>query len=130
MAFVSIQNLVAPFTNKVHLTSIIAVALAFAVFRLSGGGISVETPHKPTQKQQRAPLTSTSPIAAQMELLKSPPTQPTTPSTGQITREQVFAPVKTAKPKRSAPAAYKTKSQNSQSTSTGLEDIERSLGLR
>ncbi|RMG44028.1 MAG: hypothetical protein D6719_02600 [Candidatus Dadabacteria bacterium] len=39
MSLISVNNFIAPLTNKVHLATIFFVACAFAVFRLSGGGI-------------------------------------------------------------------------------------------
>ncbi len=37
MALISTKNIISPFTNKLHLTSIILVVIAFTILRLSGG---------------------------------------------------------------------------------------------
>jgi hypothetical protein len=42
MSLVSARNLVAPFTNIVHIITILLVAISFAVLRLSGAGFSVK----------------------------------------------------------------------------------------
>ncbi|MCB0333077.1 MAG: hypothetical protein KDD55_06225 [Bdellovibrionales bacterium] len=128
MAFVSIQNLVAPLTNKVHLISIIAAALTFAVFRMSGGHISIEKLNVPPQRQSLTQeATPVSNIAAQMEKLKAQPAaRPAAPSNAPLTQEQVFVPSTT---KKSPTDNFKAPGK-SKSSSTGLEEIERSLGLR
>lgn len=42
MSLISAKNLVAPLTNKVHLMSLVLVAVGFAFLRYSGGSISLE----------------------------------------------------------------------------------------
>ena len=42
MSLVSTKNLLAPFTNKVHLVTMLLVIIAFTVLRLSGGGFFME----------------------------------------------------------------------------------------
>ncbi len=42
MALISSRNLVAPLTNKVHLISLVLLAVAFAALRFAGGSLSVE----------------------------------------------------------------------------------------
>ena len=39
MSLISTRNLISPFTNKVHLVTILAVSLSFGFFRLSGGAL-------------------------------------------------------------------------------------------
>jgi len=62
MALISTKNLIAPLTNKVHLTSLILVAVAFAAVRFAGGSVSVQRTHannKPARLEEnarRAPL--------------------------------------------------------------------------
>lgn len=46
MALISAKNLVTPLTNKIHLTAIILVVVAFAFLRLSGGRIDFESAKK------------------------------------------------------------------------------------
>lgn len=40
MSLINARNLVSPLTNKVHLMTIILIAIAFAVLRLSGGKVA------------------------------------------------------------------------------------------
>ena len=42
MALISTKNLVAPLTNKVHLTSLVLIAVAFAAVRFAGGAVTIE----------------------------------------------------------------------------------------
>lgn len=46
MALISAKNLVTPLTNKIHLTTIILIVVAFAFLRLSGGKLSLESSKK------------------------------------------------------------------------------------
>lgn len=43
MALISPKNLLTPFTNKVHLGTIVFVVALFATFRAAGGGMSVRS---------------------------------------------------------------------------------------
>jgi hypothetical protein len=56
VALISSKNLAAPLTNKIHITSIILVALLFAVFRLAGGGVDVKASLKETFKKEQAEI--------------------------------------------------------------------------
>jgi hypothetical protein len=56
VALISSKNLAAPLTNKIHITSIILVALLFAVFRLAGGGVDVKSTLKETFKKEQAEI--------------------------------------------------------------------------
>ena len=47
MALVSIKNFVAPFTNRVHLGTIIGVVVLFAVFSAADGRLSFNLPPRP-----------------------------------------------------------------------------------
>lgn len=41
MALISAKNLISPVVNKLHLITIVLVTILFAVFRLSGGKVSI-----------------------------------------------------------------------------------------
>ena len=41
MALISTKNIISPFTNKLHLTTIILFVIAFTILRLSGGQIEL-----------------------------------------------------------------------------------------
>ena len=51
MAFLSTQNLLAPFHNKIHITTIVLAALILLMFRLSGGSVSTESQTIKTNKK-------------------------------------------------------------------------------
>lgn len=100
MSLISTQNLVAPLTNKVHLTTIILVAVAFAVLRLSGGAISAVSANR-------------APVEANRDL------QPTV----------VEAPAART-PARERPGVEPWERKKSQpENSKGLNDIEKMLGM-
>lgn len=63
MSLISVRNLAVPFTNKVHLITILLVAFVFAAWRWSGGGVStrgaaagVATEQRRTEMAPRAPV--------------------------------------------------------------------------
>ncbi len=41
MALISTKNIISPFTNKLHLTTIILMVIAFTILRLSGGKLEL-----------------------------------------------------------------------------------------
>lgn len=41
MSLISAKNFISPFTNTVHLVTIVLVTLLFALFRLQGGGVAI-----------------------------------------------------------------------------------------
>lgn len=47
MALVSVKNFVTPFTNRVHLGTIILVVVVFAVFSAADGRLSLSLPNRP-----------------------------------------------------------------------------------
>ena len=114
MAFISSQTLLAPFKNPVHLTSIFMVAVLFAVFRLNGGGLSVEESRR-VRTQQPAQRTA-APVSSRdlSKYRRAEPTRAVTPSAAER------APVK----KKKKVIKRKPVVDNS------MADIERSIGLR
>lgn len=42
MSLISTKNLLAPFTNKVHITTMLLIVFAFVALRISGGAIAIE----------------------------------------------------------------------------------------
>lgn len=49
MALISTKNIITPFSDKMHLATIILLVVLFAAFRLSGG--ELEIVHKDSKKQ-------------------------------------------------------------------------------
>jgi len=115
MSFISIQNFLEPFRRKVHLISICMIAVLFLIFRLHGGGMTLErvgTEDRPSsslfdrseRSVERAAPTQrpSSPVLDDIVSPRRPPKEPTDKQ-----------PRRDSAPERS-----------------GLDDIERSLGLR
>ena len=104
MSLISTKNLVAPLTNMVHLITILLIAVAFAVLRLSGASISMASSNAPVQRmpqQQAAPAAN---LGTQLQENKRAPA----PWSGNNnSRSQQQAP----------------------SQGGGLDDIEKQLGL-
>ncbi len=135
MALISSRNLAAPLTNKIHITTIILVALLFAVFRLAGGGVDVKSSLK--QKLKDEANTILSPIEAanvkeQAPVKEEKPdvfsilekdTKPTQNNLGKVVppwQRQQTAPQKAVPPKANTNGGE----------ATSLDDIRRMLNSR
>jgi len=123
MSLISARNFVTPLSNKVHLVTIVLVAVVFAVLRMQGGGVHISTElqepklHKnfqkqstPTKVQTRKPATSVT--ARQPENLQD---------INKDLLKDLMRDDSSTKP------AEKALPKNNDK---GLEDIEKSLGLR
>ena len=115
MSFVSKENLLAPFSNIVNLVAILSVAGLFLLWRLMGGGFDV---------QSSTAGNTVSPPKVQSRTVELPPVD-----TAELKRreealfkKQITPPV----PPRNTEAETPQKNDSS----TGLEDIERLMGLR
>ena len=138
MSFINIHNVLAPFTNKVHLTTIILVALAFAAIRWHGGGVEIEESADKrvrTPKRATAPATTTEtrakPKRTNFEMFEKAPVKT------KKTREVIDLPrgntdfvdsmIESTAKKR---AASKNRAAAKKPTKEGgLDDVERILGL-
>jgi len=116
MSLISIQNLLEPFRRKVHLITICMIALLFLVFRLHGGGMSLQKQSSPEPR----PSSSLFERSSGSFERSSEPVRPQSPNL-----DEMVSPRKTV----STPTP-KQPSRESQSERSGLDDIERSLGLR
>lgn len=118
MSLISVRNLILPFSNKVHLTTIILSGVVFAVLRLSTGAIEIRSHARPIEAS-RANSANTVEAAAAPEN--------TAARDGRLERRnsQDLLGEMVGKSKAAPPA------QVEQPENQGaLDDIERSLGLR
>ena len=143
MSLISGKNLLSPFTNKVHLMTILAVSLSFGFYRLSGGGVSL-APKSGAQKPitdsrgapparrssamdalivpqsdlAAAPVRGDAPARAAEKPAPPPPARADDPFSGLLnaSRGNSIQQTKPAAPARPA--------------GNSLEDIEKTLGLR
>ena len=53
MSLISTKNLIAPFTNKLHIIAIVLFTIGFVALRLSGGAVRVRSADDQTQRQAR-----------------------------------------------------------------------------
>jgi len=115
MSFISIQNFLEPFRRKVHLISICMVAVLFLIFRLHGGGMTLEK--VASEDRPSSSLFERS----ERSIERTAPTQrPASPVLDDI-----------VSPRRSpSETAEKQPRRDSAPERSGLDDIERSLGLR
>lgn len=109
MSLISTHNLVAPLTNKVHLMTIILVAVAFAVLRLSGGAIGTSSARPSPRANPDIQTTTIQPTPAVRQAV---------PPTTQTTRQGV-EPWE----RKKDPARTTSKGKN------GLNDIEKMLDM-
>jgi hypothetical protein len=121
MAFVSIQNILAPLSNKTHLISIFMAALLFLVLRLNGGGFTF------TNSQRNSSSIRQSTSEVRTTVVKTPTRRVNPKSTSSLLAGNTSTPKKVRKPKKAK--APKTPAKPAAGNS-GLDDIERSLGLR
>ncbi|MCB0310705.1 MAG: hypothetical protein KDD42_05695 [Bdellovibrionales bacterium] len=115
MSLVSVRNILAPFGNKVHLTTIILCGIVFVVLRLSGGGIDVQSDSEldlPNDVQEYAPLKT--------ERHKGRSANQHESSSREDLLGEMIGQEPTPAPRR----------QKQQPEARPLDDIERSLGLR
>ena len=140
MALISSKNLAAPLTNKIHITSIILVALLFAVFRLAGGGVDVKTSLKETFKKEQAEI-----MQAGQAAVRGQPVKPRSPledllgKSGQPNQAVgVTAPNRVGsavppwqrQPKQAPAAANANSGSVDSGEATSLDDIRRMLNSK
>ena len=113
MSFISIQNFLEPFRRKVHLISISMVAILFLVFRLHGGGMTLQ---RVTVEERPA-----SSLFERSEKVAPRPV-PNRP------QSSIFNDV--VAPRKAAPSPSESPKREQTPDRSGLDDIERSLGLR
>lgn len=132
MGLVQVKNFVVPFTNKVHLGTILLVALIFAVYRLSGGG--AEIVHSSSRPASIA-LPSIEPDPEAEALYRRESEQRFGVARGEATDRRASPP----RPRgnlldeafRSRSEAQKpASSPSAPSGRRGLDDIEKQLGLK
>ena len=127
MSLLSIKNLTAPLTNKVHLTSIVLVAFLFAVFRLSGGSVSIDS------TKARAV-----PIKAELAPKKTLGAEPLPEELGNFNPKKEIERLNKlddetdplADALKHGDTAKEVNKTQGGKDSTGLDDIEKRLGLK
>ena len=109
MSLISTKNLVAPLTNMVHLITILLIAIAFAVLRLSGASMSIQSSSTPVNSSFQAPVQQQpADLGSQLQQHQRPP-----------------APWQQGSGKAAQPAAPADQGKKG----GGLDDIEKALGL-
>jgi hypothetical protein len=115
MSLIKPQNLAGPFTNRVHLFTILIVAVLFGVFRLAGGTVkSVPTgvSEVPANRVQAAPLDDGMDPRREIQRL------------GRGGQDELMDGLVENKKPAATPASSKPAGP------AGLDDIEKSLGIR
>lgn len=128
----SVKNLIAPVTNKVHLVTIVLVASLFAWFRLSGGQVYITTSNQntpPSAKEIKVTPQSGSSSATNKETDTSSTSFKMSEEPVVTKHSDDFLAELDAKDNNNRKPA-KSATAKKQEPSTGLDDIERSLGLR
>lgn len=105
MSFISIEHFAEPFRNKIHLVAICIAAALFGILRMQGGGVNLEDA-----------ITKQSSLKKRQKLI---PQNSRTRGATQTNKKVIYK----KKPQRS-------NSNNSNTRDSGLDEIERTLGLR
>jgi hypothetical protein len=119
MSLISIENILEPFTNKVHLITIILVVFVFAILRLQGGGFSISTDIEPPRLYKKPTATRSIPAAATMRK-----------ETPRDRQKAEFLDQMIAEGDAEVQAYRKTQKKAAPNNERGLSDIEKSLGLK
>lgn len=113
MAAISFKTFTGPFTNKVHLVSLVLITALFGAYRWSGGGFSVQS----TGAATAADVTTQAPKVAAVPANRAVP----------LAAPAQAAPVQAARPRvpAAAPAGGGTAKR-----SLSLDEIESQLGMK
>ncbi len=116
MSLINPKNFIAPFTNVVHMITILLVAICFAVLRLNGASLSFQN-----SNSRKAPVREIA--VEEEELLNRAVPMPVEEQKTPITNEDIYDP--------STGGAYESpKRPTVNPRKSGLDDIEKSLGIR
>ena len=131
MSLISIKNFISPFTNTVHLVTIILITVLFALFRLQGGGVGVSSPkYRETRTQSEAPsldnLIQEDTVAAPVPARKVVESETITISEDEEDLIKQMIGKKPLEAEQAKPADNGRKSGNG----GGLDEIEKTLGMR
>jgi len=122
MSLISGRNLISPFTNKVHLVTILVLALAFGIFRLLGGGLTVEPMPPRQQSPSQSPFTTSGYPASQNQYQMNSYGRP---AVGVAIGQGMGQPINQA---QAVPPAWTAAGGTGNKAS--MNDIERMLGGR
>lgn len=135
MSLISGKTLISPFTNKIHLVTIVVVSLAFGIFRLSGGGFESrplsmrKTMYDSPRMMNAATHSST---ARSQDEEDNTYVAPSAANSGHFEVEKPVA-AKAAPANRygaiDGSAERKTGGKATGSNNDSLDDIEKTLGL-
>ncbi len=128
MSLISGKNLISPFTNKIHLVTIIIVSLAFGLFRLSGGGVFQQKKASPFGT---APVVNTQ-TRSLLSTMNADETMapPASQAAERTVQNQKSASADTRRDVGLDSLKDRNQAQKKSASPAGLDEIERSLGLR
>lgn len=142
MSLLSLNNFVTPLTNKIHIITIILVAILFALYRLAGGGWSV-IPTKPRIPSYNSSASGNSAdfdkmFANEDAMFETPSVSSsrkadTNKDKNKVGKTTVTVPLNSEQEnlvKKILGDDSKKSETRPQRDSSGLEDIEKKLGLR
>lgn len=123
MSLVSVKNLVAPLSHKVHLTTIFLAAIVFVVLRFSSGAVEIRSedykPAESTERRKPAAVESTTGSKpARRSAAESGVSKPASDERDLLEALKIDSPPR------------KPKAEPKEDDGGSLGEIERSLGLR
>lgn len=107
MSLLSVHNFLVPLTNKVHLTTIVLVAILFGAYRLAGGGVRIENSRSVRDETTLNPR-------AEVERLGGLK-RPSRNGESDVLRDMIGS---------------KREEQKRPGRSSALDDVEKALGMR
>ncbi len=131
MSLISIKNFISPFTNTVHLVTIILVTVLFVLFRLQGGGVGVSSPkYRDTRTPIEVP--SLDNIIHEETLSAPAPAQKVVESEDINISEEEEDLIKQMIGKKPLAVEPSKPSENNKKGANGggLDEIEKTLGMR
>jgi len=126
MAPLSADNLKAPFTNRVHLVTIIGVSVAFATFRMAGGNLGTAPKRAVPRATQAAAPTEQEIARKELSTIvtRSADTESRVPAE-EIEGDSMVSKLVKRSEERTRPTG-----PSAPAKSGGLDEIEKNLGLR
>ena len=134
MSLISIRNVVEPLSNKVHLVTIVVITLTFGIYRASGGTVEVSDRQLDLNRQKTNLFEEAKKTAGSKKRTLVKKKAPAKASSASLDDNNFLHSVlgsNAGSAKNAETAEAKTKvAESSNQNGGGLDDIEKSLGLK
>ncbi|MCB0318292.1 MAG: hypothetical protein KDD56_06005 [Bdellovibrionales bacterium] len=124
MSLISIKNVVEPFSNKVHLVTIIVITFTFGIYRASGGTVEISNRQYELNNKRTTLFEEDS-----AEVATSKPKK-TFSFSSKTKNDDDFVKSLLGSNAKSVEKSQQKEVPTSQSQDSGFDEIEKSLGLK